>query len=171
MGCGRGCKGLSRWREHESVANEGEALLGQFGLEELIFRSGKEIGAVPGDARDQVVGHNRLAIEGALLIGISGELDGFDGACLFGDDGPQAAVVGARGHGEKRFEGARIEVGEEDSEVVGFEPSGAGAPVGRDIQEELRSVGLGHDVDGGVVDDGAELDMKKAVGGRKLFSL
>jgi len=34
---------------------------------------------------------------------------------------------------------------------------------------ELRPIGFGDDIDGGVVNDGAELDVKKAVGGGQLL--
>jgi len=52
---------------------------------------------------------------------------------------------------------------------VGVEARGVGAAIGRDVHEELRAVGLGDDLDCGVVDDGAELDVKQGVSGREFL--
>src|SRR5277367_6748523 len=37
-----------RWRQNEAVADQGEALLGEFGLKELVFGAGKELGFCAG---------------------------------------------------------------------------------------------------------------------------
>ncbi len=65
----------------------------------------------------------------------------------------------------KVSKGAGIEVGEEDDEFVSVETSGAAAAVGRDVDQDLARVGFGRDVDGGAVDDRAQLDVLKKVCG------
>ena len=55
-----------------------------------------------------------LAIEGSLLVGVSGQLYWLDGARLLGKDDPQIAVVVGEGDGQQSFERAGIEVGEQD---------------------------------------------------------
>lgn len=168
-GC-RGCsEGLGGRRENESLANEGEALLGEFGLEKLIFRAGKQVGRRAGDGGDEVVDCYWFGVESALLVGIGGELNGRDGSGLFGDDCPEVAVVGSGGDGEQRLQGSGIEVRKKDGRLVGIEPGGVGAAVGRDVQEELLSVGLGDNIDSGIVDDGAELNVEQRVGRREFF--
>ena len=64
--------------EDEAVAAEGEALLGEFGLEELVVRAGEELCLGSSDGGDQVVDHDGFAFEGALFVAVGGELDGLD---------------------------------------------------------------------------------------------
>ena len=116
---------LSRWRgrwgarfggrgEDEAFADQGKAYLGKFSLEELVFGAGKEVGIVAGDGGDEVMDRDGLAVQSSLLVGVGGEPDGNDGACLLGNDGPEVAIVIGYGQGQKGFQGAGVEVGEED---------------------------------------------------------
>jgi hypothetical protein len=47
-------------------------LLGEFGLEELVFRAAEEVGWCAGDGGDEVVNDDGLAVERALLVGVGG---------------------------------------------------------------------------------------------------
>ena len=62
--------------QDEALADQGEALLREFGLQELVFRAGEEVGPGAGDGGDQVVDGDGLAVERALLVGVGGQLDG-----------------------------------------------------------------------------------------------
>jgi len=79
----------------------------------------------------------------------------------------ELAAVGEErdGEGEQGFEGTWIEVREEDDEFVSVETSGAAAPVGRDVNQDLAGVGFGRDVHRGAVDDRAQLNVLKKVCG------
>ena len=68
---GRGARGRGRC-EDETVADQSKAWLGEFGLQELVFGPGEQVGIRPGDGGDQVVDQNRLAIEHSLLVGVGG---------------------------------------------------------------------------------------------------
>jgi len=96
------------------LADEGEALLGEFGLEELIFSADEEISGCAGDGGDEVVDGEGLAVESALLVRIGCELDGCDGSSLLGDHGPEVAIVAGGGNGQQSLQRAGIEVGEKD---------------------------------------------------------
>ena len=64
--------------QDEAVANKGESILRQFGLEQLILRAGEEVGCRAGDCGDDVVNRDRGAIQGALFVAIGGKLDRLD---------------------------------------------------------------------------------------------
>jgi hypothetical protein len=117
-------------------------MLGKFGLEKLVFRAGEEVRFGAGDGGDQVVDDDGLAVEGALLVGVGGQLDGNDGAGLFGDDGPEVAVVAGYGEGQEGFQRAGVEVGEEDGGGVRGQAGGGAAAVGGDVEENLGGSGL-----------------------------
>jgi len=88
LGLGWRGAGFCGGSEDEAFADEGEAGLGKFGLEELVFRAGEKVGIGAGDGGFEVMDGDGLAVEGALQIGIGGELDECNGAGLLGDDGP-----------------------------------------------------------------------------------
>jgi len=52
--------------------DEGEAFLGEFGLEELVFGAGEKIRRGTGDRGDEVMNCDWLAVECALLISVRG---------------------------------------------------------------------------------------------------
>src|SRR5579863_4053351 len=58
--------------QYESFAHEDETGLGQFGLEQLIFGTGEEIGMRAVDGRHQMMHRNGLTVECSLLVGIRG---------------------------------------------------------------------------------------------------
>jgi hypothetical protein len=154
--------------EDEAVADEGETLLWELGLKELIVGAGEELGLGAGDGRDEVMDSNGLAVEGALLVAIGSDLDGLDrgwlnravvGSGLLGEDGPKA---GARGGWRVRefddgLERAGIEIGEQDGGRMKLEAGGGGAAIGRDVEQKLGRVDCGGEVDGGGVDCGTDL--------------
>ncbi len=168
-GLGRRGAGFGGRGEDEACADNGEALLGEFGLEELVFRAGEEVGFGAGDGGDEVVDGDELAVEGSLLVGVGGQQDGGDGAGLFGDDGPEAAVVAGDGEGEEGVVGAGVEVGKEDGGGMRGQAGGGAAAVGGDVEEDLGGVGRGGDGDRGVVDGGAQLDVPEEVGRGELL--
>jgi len=145
---GRGCAGFGWGCEDEAGANEGEALLREFSLEELILRAREEVSDGAGDGGFEVMDGDRLAVEGALLVGVGGELDGGDGAGSFGDDGPEAGVVAGHAEGEQGVECAGVEVGQEDGGGVLGQAGGGDMAAGGDVEEQLGRVGRGSDGDG-----------------------
>ena len=176
-GCGRSLSGFCWWRtgfcgrgEDEILADQGEALLGEFGLEKLIFGAGEEIRCGAGDGGDEVVDDDGLAVECALFVGVGGQLNRLDGAGLFGDDGPEVSVVAGNAEGQQSFKGAGVKVGKENGSGVRGQRGGSGVAVGRDVQQQAWGCvsfrpWSGGDGDGRVVDNGAQLDVAEAVGG------
>jgi hypothetical protein len=122
--------------EDKTLADQGEAHLREFGLEKLIFRAGEEVGFSAGDGGDEVVDDDGFAVERALLVGVGGQLDGNDGAFLFGDDGPEVAIVAGHGKNQEGFQSAGVEVGEEDSGGVRGQTGGGGVAIGGDVEEK-----------------------------------
>ena len=64
--------GLGGWGEDKAFADQSIAYLGELGLKKLIFRSREEVGFFVGDGGDQVVDDDRISVEGALFVGVSG---------------------------------------------------------------------------------------------------
>ena len=64
--------GLGGRGEDEAIADQGKALLGEFGLEELVFRAAEEVGRGAGDGGDEVMDDDGLAVERALLVCVGG---------------------------------------------------------------------------------------------------
>lgn len=163
LGCGWGT-GFG-WRgEDEASADHGEALLGELGLEKLVFGAGKKVCGCSVEGGFQMVDGDGLAIAGSMFVSVGGELDGDDGAGFLGDDGPQAAITVVDREGQQSVICAGIKVGQEDGSGVGIEARGGAAAVGRDVDEEMSLVARGYDVDGGVVDGGAQLDVLEVIG-------
>ena len=79
--------------QDKALAHQRKALLRQFRLEKLVLRPGKQVGIGPGDGGDKVVHGDGLAVERSLLVGVSGQLHGLNGASVFGQNRPQVAVV------------------------------------------------------------------------------
>jgi len=168
LGCGSGrgggwCAGFGRRSKDEAFADHGEALLGEFSLHQLVFRTGKEVSLCAGNGGDEVVDDNGLAVEGALLVGIGGQLDGSDGAGLFGDDGPQVVIVVGDGERQQRIERAGVKVGQKDGGTVSSEACGRAVAACGNVEQDLRGVWRGDKVDGGVIDRGAQLNVDELV--------
>ena len=83
-----------------------------------------------------MVDDDGVAVKRALLVGVSGQLDGNDGAFLFGDDGPEITIVASYGEGQEGFQCAGVEVGEENSSRVRGQACGGGVAVGGDVEED-----------------------------------
>ena len=174
----RGC-GRRGWRragpggrgEDESVADESETLLWEFGLKKLVVGAGKKVGGTVRDVGHKVVDDDGLAIEGSLLVGVSDKLYRFDGARQLGNDGPESGIVAGDGEGEQGLKRAGVEVWQEDGAGMRIEASRGAMSVGRCIDQDLSCRGEGFrrtdDVDGLAVYDGAQLDVAQVVGGRK----
>jgi len=77
-----------------------------------------------------VVDDDAIAVQRALLVGVGSQLDGNDGAFLFGDDGPEVAVVSGDGDGQEGFQSAGVKVGEEDCGGVRGQTGGGGVAIG-----------------------------------------
>ena len=137
-------------------------MLGKFGLEELVFRAGEEIGRGAGDGGDKVVDGDGLAVEGALLVGVGGELDRLDGAGLLGNDGPEVAVVAGDGEGQQGFKAPGSKSGRKTAAGCGARRVVELRPLAEMLSEKLGGVGRGGDVDGRAVDDGAQLHVAQA---------
>jgi len=58
--------------QDEALADEGEALLGKFSLEKLVFGAGEEVGLGAGDGGDHVVDDDGISVQRALLVGVGG---------------------------------------------------------------------------------------------------
>jgi hypothetical protein len=97
-------------------------------LEKLIRRPREEVRFGAGDGRDQVVDNHRLAVEGALLVGVGGQLDWLDCAGFLRNDSPQAAIVACGGQRQQGFKGAGVEVREKNSVGVLGKPRRAWRP-------------------------------------------
>jgi hypothetical protein len=61
--------------QDESFADEGEAFLGEFCLEELVFGAGEKIRRRTSDRGDEVMNRDWFAVERALLVSICGKLN------------------------------------------------------------------------------------------------
>ena len=90
---------------------------------------------------------------------------------MFRDDGPKVPVVIGDGQRQEGVEGSGIEVGQEYGGVVGSKASGGTVPIGRDVEQKLGGVGRSGDVDGGVIDRGAQLHVLELVAGGEQLSL
>ena len=129
------------------------------------------------DVGHKVVDDDGLAIEGSLLVGVSGQLYWLDGARLLGKDGPDTGIVASYGEGEHGFKRAGVEVGEEDRPQMRSQPGGGAVPARRDVDQNLRCrcrgdrFGRADHVDGLRVDDGAQLNVVEVVGRRKELGL
>jgi len=131
----RGFGGGNRWRarlgwrsEDESLADQSEALLWEFGLKKLVVGAGKQVRGSVCDVGHQVVNDDGLVIQGSLLIGVSGQLYWLHGTRLLGKDGPQTGIVAGYSQGEQGFKGAGVEVGEEDGARMRSQPGGGAVP-------------------------------------------
>lgn len=136
------CAGFGRRGEDEAFADQSEALLGKLGLEKLVFGAREEVRIRVCECGDEVVNGDGLAVEGSIFVGIGGELNGDDGAVLcaglLGQYHPEVAVVLFDSDGEKRVEGAWVEIGKEHSGWMKSKASGRAAAVGRNIEQKLR---------------------------------
>ena len=144
-------------------------MLREFGLQELVLRTGKEVCPGAGDGGDEVMDCNGLAVESALLVGVGGKLNGLDGAGLLGNDGPEVAVVMGDGEGQQGVVCAGVEVGEEDGDGVPGQSRRGAAAVGGDVEQDLRGAWRGDDVDGRAIDGGGQEDVFELVGRGELF--
>jgi len=138
-------------------------LLREFGLEKLAFGASEEVGPGSGDGGDQMVDCDGLAVERALFVGKGGELNRLNRTGLFGDDGPEVAVILGDGESQKRFQCAGVEVGQEDGGGMPGQSSGGAASVGGDVEQDLRGVWRGDDADSRAVDGGAQLNVLELV--------
>ena len=120
-----------------------------------------------------VMDFDGLAVEGAFFVGIRGQLDRDNGAGLgaglLGKNGPEAAIVLGYGYGQKGVQRAGVEVGQKDGGGVGSQAGSCAAAVGGDVEQNLCRVRSSADIDGGVVDGGAELHVAKLIGGGELL--
>ena len=87
-----------------------------------------------------MVDDDGIAVKGALLVSVGGQLDGLDRAFFFGDDGPEVAVVAGYGKNQKGFHGAGIEVGKKDSRGVHGQARSCGVAVGRGVEKKDGSL-------------------------------
>ena len=177
-GCGRGrwrCAWLCGWGQHESLADQSETLLWEFGLKKLVVGAGKQVSVAICDGGDQVVNDDGLVVQGSLLVGVGGQLNWLNGARLPGKDGPQTGVVAGDGDGEQGFKRAGVEVGHENRARMRSQPGGGAVPACRDVDQNLRCRCSGDrfrradHVDCLRIDDGAQLDVAEVVGRRKEF--
>ena len=158
-----GGDGFGRRGQDKSHTDDGESLLGQFCLQELIFGAGEDVGVGSSNGRDQVMHCHGLAVESSFFVRIGRELDGLNGPGLLGEDSPQVAIVVGDGERQERFHRSRIEIGQEHGSIVRVKARCAGAAIRRDIHQELRGVRRGGHVHRRAVDDGAELNVQKAI--------
>src|SRR6266568_3640110 len=81
-------RGRSNWffrgREDKAFADQGEALLGEFGLQVLVVVSAEKVGFIAGDGGDQVMRGDGLAVQSAVFVGVGCQLNRLDGAGLLG---------------------------------------------------------------------------------------
>ena len=116
-----------------------------------------------------MVDDDRFAAEGALLVGVGCQLDGFNRAVLFRDDGPKVAIVAGHSKNQEGFQSAGIEVRKEDSRGVQGQAGGGGVAIGGCVEHDNRGMAKfrlrnGCDVDGRTVDSGAQLHLVQMVG-------
>jgi hypothetical protein len=62
------CAGFGGRRQDETFADEGEALLGEFGLEELVVRAGEDVCGGTGEGGFEVVDGDGLGVERPILV-------------------------------------------------------------------------------------------------------